>query len=626
MIAIAGSHGKTTVAGMLIDCLPHCDYILGGFFQDEEKLPASYTPENDFLICEVDESDPTIEYFSPHIAVVLNLEDDHPIQYGNSENLDLAFGKLFKNTCHAIVVPQGDTRLENITKKSNVTAKVIGVKITPGASAFDKNLSTLESVLRLLKNDAIHRPLEFSPLFRHNQFLGTLYFEQPVEIWADCAHHPTTVTQCMEHFEEKREKIVFVFQPHRYTHTRQYAQDFAKVFAGKNCTLLPAYPAGEKFLADGTAETILFYSLPGSKPNFIASLNDFFIENNGNNSSPSKIIFIGAGDIFHQAQTWIFKQQIQLLKKFLIKQKIPFLENIPAEKYNTLRIGGLVPLLIEPETIESLTVLSQELIKIKIHFLIIGNGSNLLIDDPHSVPITLKKMPSIFAEKDGYIEVSAGFSLPVFCNQIARLGMQGCEELAGIPGTIGGALYMNASSHRQSIADKLVSIDVINFSGNCQTIQKSQIPFAYRKGFRDAIILGAKFKFTEKEVPKTLLEKIHEKMLWRQKNQPRQPNAGSIFKNPQNFSAGMLIDQSGLKNTTIGGAQIAEKHANFIVNATGHMTANDVKRLINLVRQKVFEKYEIILEREILFASEIFNPQGQGVHDSPLGVGRIPTA
>jgi UDP-N-acetylmuramate dehydrogenase len=94
-------------------------------------------------------------------------------------------------------------------------------------------------------------------------------------------------------------------------------------------------------------------------------------------------------------------------------------------------------------------------------------------------------------------------------------------------------------------------------------------------------------------------------MLWRQAKQPKQPNAGSIFKNPQNSFAGILIDQAELKGIQIGGAKISEKHANFIVNATGQATANDVKRLVNLARQKVFEKYGIFLEREILFASEL---------------------
>ncbi|MDR1366871.1 MAG: UDP-N-acetylmuramate dehydrogenase [Puniceicoccales bacterium] len=613
MIAVAGSHGKTTVTGMLIDCFPHCDYILGGFFQSEEKLPAKYALENKFLICEVDESDHTIEHFSPHMTVVLNLEDDHLVQYGSVEKLDLAFEKLFKNTRHTIIAPDWDTRLENIIKNSNTTAKIIKVKTTQWALAFDKNLSTLQCVLGLLKNDVpeIHIPSEFSSLFRRNQSLGTLYFEQPVEILADYAHHPTEVNQCIIHFEEKEKEIAFVFQPHRYTRTQQYAQDFAKVFTEKNCTIFPVYPAGEKFLTGGTTETILNYFPENNRPNFITSLNDFTIEENGNklrvsNKFPNKIIFIGAGDIFYQAQRWIFKQQIQLLKTFLMAQSIAFSENISIKKYNTFRIDGSIPFLIEPESTESLVTIFKKLIETKIPFIIIGHGSNLLVDDLCNVLISLKKMPQIFTQKEDWIEISANFSLPLFCKRIANLGLQGCEELAGIPGTIGGALYMNAGTHQQTISDKLISIEVIDLAGNCQIIHKPQISFTYRKGFRNGIILGAKFQFAEKEASEILLEKIHQKTLWRQENQPQEPNIGSIFKNPQTCSAGALIDQAGLKGIQIGGAQISPKHANFIVNATGHATADDVKRLINLTRQEVFKKYEIILEREILFTSEIF--------------------
>ncbi|MDR2371562.1 MAG: UDP-N-acetylmuramate dehydrogenase, partial [Puniceicoccales bacterium] len=607
MIAIAGSYGKTTVTGMLIDCLPDCDYILGGFFRDEKKLPAKYILENKFLICEVDESDHTIERFSSHIAVVLNLEDDHLVQYGHSENLDLAFGKFFKNTRHAIVIPEGDRRLENIIEKQNITADVVRAKVTPYAPAFEKNLSILQSVLEKLKDNGhkICIPSEFSPLFRRNQFLGTLYLEQPVEIWADYAHHPTEIAQCIRHFEGEKQKIAFVFQPHRYTRTQQYVQDFAKVFSGKRCTFLPVYSAGEKFLADGTTEMILNHFSENDRPNFITSLNDFFIKNNSDNTLPNKIVFIGAGDIFFQAQIWVFKQQIQLLKNFLATHEIPFSENISAKKYNTLHIDGTVPLIIEPESAETLAIILQELTGTKIPFFIIGRGSNLLVDDLCSVLISLKKMPSIFTQNAGLVEVSAGFSLPIFCKQIARLGLQGCEELAGIPGTIGGALHMNAGTAQQTISDKLVSIDVVNFSGNRQVVDQSQIPFTYRRGFYEGVILSAKFQFKEREAPEILLGKIHKKMLWRQEKQPKQPNAGSIFKNPQNSFAGMLIDQAGLKGIPIGGAKISEKHANFIINATGQATANDIKRLVNLARQKVLEKYRIFLEREILFASEL---------------------
>jgi UDP-N-acetylenolpyruvoylglucosamine reductase len=615
MIAVIGSHGKTTVTGMLIDCLSNCDYILGGLFKNEEKLPAKYVLENDFLICEVDESDHTIEHFSPHVTVVLNLEDDHLIQYGRPETLDLAFERIFKNTRHAIIIPNGDERLENIIKKSDITAEVMKVKIAPQVSAFNRNLSILQSALEVLEKDEleIRIPLNFSPLFRRNQFLNTLYFERPIEIWADYAHHPTEIAQCIAHFEEKEEKIAFIFQPHRYTRTQQYAQDFAKVFEGKNCTFLPVYSAGEKFLINGTTETILSHFSEDSKPNFVTSLNNFLIKNDDNklqipdqNALPNKIVFIGAGDIFYQARTWIFEQQLQLLKVFLAMQRTFFFENVSAKKHNTLCIDGVVPLIIEPESVEILIIIIQELIKTKIPFFIIGHGSNLLIDDLRSVWISLKRIAPVFTQKEGWIEVSAGFSLSIFCKQIAKLGFQGCEELVGIPGTIGGALYMNAGTLQQTISDQLASIDVINFAGNRQVIHKSQIPFAYRRGFRNGIILGAKFQFTKKEMSAILLEKIHKKMLWRRENQPQEPNAGSIFKNPPNLSAGALIDQAGMKGTRIGGAQISEKHANFIVNTTGQVTVSDVKRLINLTRQKVFEKYGIILEREILFASELF--------------------
>jgi UDP-N-acetylmuramate-alanine ligase len=116
VIAVTGSHGKTTTTGMLIDHLPHCDYILGGFFQNANRPPACYVPENSYLICEVDESDHTIESFHPYLTATINLEDDHVKAYGESKDLDAAFGTLFSQTQRAVIIPENNERLKNIAK------------------------------------------------------------------------------------------------------------------------------------------------------------------------------------------------------------------------------------------------------------------------------------------------------------------------------------------------------------------------------------------------------------------------------------------------------------------------------------------------------------------------------
>ncbi|MDR1435544.1 MAG: UDP-N-acetylmuramate dehydrogenase [Puniceicoccales bacterium] len=613
VIAVTGSHGKTTTTGMLIDHLSHCDYILGGFFQDKNKLPAFYAKENKYLICEVDESDRTIESFHPHITATLNLEDDHVDAYGESKNLDAAFEKLFSKTRQAVVIPENSERLRNITQNLK----------TPLFFADDlfpekKNASPVENgmivrkVLEILEKESdaptISREIFYSPIFRRHQFLGVINTEnQSIEAWADYAHHPTEITHHIENFQSTHpdQKILLIFQPHRYSRTRQYAREFAKAFEGREVLFLPTYGAGEAFLSDGTTRSILRHLPQTTKAKYIESLKDFNLQEFLRNDSFQLILFIGAGDIYQRAKDWLSAQQIFYVKENLKVQDITFQENFSLKRRNSFQIDGTASLWIEPESEEELKVLFQLLQIFEIPCFVIGHGSNLLLDKFGGIFISLKKMPPIFEVDRSLITVSSELSLATFSRRIATLGFQGCEGLASIPGSLGGALCMNAGAHQQSIFDQLVSIKFFDdSSGKIKIISKEQIDFGYRHGCQKGAILSAQFSFTRTESPQFLLEKIKAKAQWRRETQPAQPNAGSIFKNPENHFAGALIEQAGLKEITFGGAKVSEKHANFIINHEQKATADDIKRLLRLVRQKVFEMHGIFLEREILFASD----------------------
>ncbi|MDR2201123.1 MAG: UDP-N-acetylmuramate dehydrogenase, partial [Puniceicoccales bacterium] len=253
---------------------------------------------------------------------------------------------------------------------------------------------------------------------------------------------------------------------------------------------------------------------------------------------------------------------------------------------------------------EELQSIVQRLHTLDLPFLVIGHGSNLLVDDFPGVFISLKKMESIFTAEQRRVTASSELPMATFIRKVATLGWGGCESLAGIPGSLGGAIYMNAGAHYQSVFDYLVSLKFLDHSGVIRVLPRDQIDFSYRRGFRDGIILSAQFSFLKKESTEILLGKIRDKMQWRREKQPRGPNGGCMFKNLANHFAGALVEQVGLKGTSIGGAKIAEQHGNFIVNNDGNATVSDIKRLLRLMRQRVFERYGIFLEREILFASD----------------------
>ncbi|MDR3317612.1 MAG: UDP-N-acetylmuramate dehydrogenase [Puniceicoccales bacterium] len=612
VIAITGSHGKTTTTGMLIDHLPNCDYILGGFFQNKNKLPASYKKENKYLICEVDESDRTIEAFQPYITATINLEDDHLDTYGQSKYLDDAFEKIFSQTERVVIIPENNERLCAIAQRLNIPIFFAKLSSQAKENFHLQNGAIVKSILEILlaelDSPTILPEVSYSPIFRRNQFLGYIYENQVMEIWADYAHHPTEIIHYIEKFrhENSDKKILFIFQPHRYSRTKQYARDFAKIFEDKDALLIAEYSAGETFILEGTTQSIMQYLSGIAKVKYSNLLKDFNFQEFSESNIFDIILFIGAGDIYQQAQDWLFTQRVAHLKKILTSCAIAFQENFLLKYRNTFQVDAIAPLWIEPQSETELQTLIQYLQSAAISHIVIGRSSNLLLDDFKGVYISLKKMPTILEITPSQITVSSQIVLGAFAKRMATLGLQGCESLTAIPGTIGGALYMNAGAHQQSIFDHLISIKFLDFSGEIKTILKDEIDFSYRHGFREGIILSAQFSFTQQEAPEVLLEKIRTRIQWRREKQPSEANAGSIFKNPENYFAGVLIEQAGLKAMSIGGATVSPVHANFIVNCDQKATVTGIKRLLRFIRQKVFEKHRIFLEREILFASDHF--------------------
>ncbi len=280
-------------------------------------------------------------------------------------------------------------------------------------------------------------------------------------------------------------------------------------------------------------------------------------------------------------------------------------ENVMLGSLTSYQIGGAARFFFRPTTAESL----KEILLWAKHenrpLFILGAGTNVLISDNgyRGVVVCMQNYLSGVGrpEPNGEWTVGAGAMLLPWVRRTAWLGLAGVESLLGIPGTIGGALKMNAGAFSQEISHSLIDIEVLGENLNFEILEADEIGFSYRAapGLKDKIILKARFQF-QQEDPEKLLKHAREIVTQRRSRQPlKWPSCGSVFKRPAGDYAGRLIENAGIKGYTSGGAQISEQHANFIINKQ-KASAKDVLNLIKMAKKRVKEEFGVVLEREVI--------------------------
>lgn len=284
------------------------------------------------------------------------------------------------------------------------------------------------------------------------------------------------------------------------------------------------------------------------------------------------------------------------------------LANEPLSRHTTLRVGGPARYLIYPQDSESVQGIINFCHEHGIMFKVIGRGSNLLVSDQpyNGIVIKLDRSFNAITFSDTHVRVASGYSMIRLANELARRGLTGFEWAGGVPGNIGGGVFMNAGAHGRSMQDNLIRVHVIDREGKMFWLTNEECQFAYRTSIfqthRDWIVLEAEFQY-EVGDSEAISQKMEQWRHRRQTTQPLQlPNCGSVFRNPEPHFAGQLIEELGLKGKKIGGAQVSEQHANFIVNIEA-ATAQDIADLIHFVQKAVAEKYDVELHQEV----EYFN-------------------
>jgi len=274
----------------------------------------------------------------------------------------------------------------------------------------------------------------------------------------------------------------------------------------------------------------------------------------------------------------------------------------PMGPYITVRAGGKAEALCAANDLQQLKELLSFAHRENLPCLVVGKGSNLLVRDGglKGIALLLKNELEGVEEKGGTLRAGGGLGLSELARFCHRKGLAGLEFLAGIPGTVGGAVAMNAGAWGKSTGDVVTGVEIITVDGERMTKNRSELQFGYRKAVlpNGSVVVRALFEVTQ-DRPEAVGERIRDYLERRKGTQPLDyPSAGSVFKNPPHDYAGRLIEKVGLKGKRIGGAMISDKHANVIVNVGG-ARAEDILILMETARQRVKEQTGVELEPEI---------------------------
>ena len=693
VIAVAGTHGKTTTASMLSLILMHArlnpSFVIGGDV-NEVGSGACWNTGSHFVV-EADESDGSFLALNPTHTVITSIDPDHHTRYGSFEALCQEFWNFLKSTGQTAVIhtqalvcleehislQEARAHSENLSIVSYGTQPEADYQITnfvqtgisssfsvnhhgqlwadlslpvPGLHNAENALAALLAAQELgvsLENSA-KSLLRFAGISRRFEFRGTT---AGVTFIDDYAHLPAEVSAAVAAASAMApSRLVCVFQPHRYSRLKNLWKDFSNSFDGVD-TLVAAdvYSAGEMPLPGVTGELIVQAVSAGNGSmdiKWAPRLDDVVKLLRQELKAGDLCLVLGAGDIhlvIDQLKNQNSKLSVQPhdagdsqhspkptsldsrspsksgdhghlnaqfgeLRKLLPDSEVSM--NWPLGQHTSYRVGGAASLAVKVNTHSELARLAVFVAgqTPELPVLVLGNGTNMLVSDTGFRGLVIRlgeefskiRLPRAMqqATKET-VRFGAACSLPVAARQSATAGLSGFEWAVGVPGSVGGAVRMNAGGHGSNIAESLRSAICIDLrSGLLETLQPEDLQLGYRSSALklDQIVCEASIELTPAD-PNRSKQMIAEIIRWRREHQPGGQNCGSVFTNPQDSAAGALIDQLGLKGKRVGTAGISSKHANFII-ADRNGSAEDVFRLMCEVAETVRAKTGIQLKSE----------------------------
>ncbi len=644
LVAITGSHGKTTTCGMLIDTLKQSglafSYLLGAQF---DGLAPSQFSESEWLVAEIDESDGTIEGFSPEITLVLNVDHDHHARYQTEADYLAAFSRLLERTKKRAFIDAGlEERLAAVSALPIVRVGEggdVSISSTPAGTGWSEvrfsgmtdldtvsinrcgRMNVMDAAFSLLAAEAMGarsrsgQILEFTPVKRRQR---CWYNSSEIQVFEDYAHHPREIDAVLDSLGEKPGwQTVVVFQAHRYSRTRELKAEFAKSLAAcEELVLLDVYPASEEPIEGGTGQDL--YEECRKLTNrvlFISSVVDPVLTLKALVQGRSvRMVFLGAGvgdqvarrlseGLAAEDKRWgEVNRALAAVSSFSTSLR----SDEPMAAKTTMRVGGVAERYLEPESLAQLVAVLKACHAEGIVVRPLGRGSNLVVPDEGVSGLVVRLSHPYWSRfellGEGRARLGAGMRIKALCGQAAKEGLEGFEFLEGIPGSLGGVLRMNAGAMGGWVFDVVESIRYVTLQGEVLEATKGDLDFGYRycKELESAIAIDAVFVSKKSDGSQAEIRRtIDTYQSKRKESQPREPSAGCIFKNPEGDSAGRLIDELGLKGAVVGGAEISTVHGNFIINRGG-ATSADIIELVRFARKVALERKGVELHPEVL--------------------------
>ncbi len=644
-ILVAGTHGKTTTSSMLSVLLDHAglqpSFVIGSDVAHFGTGARWETTEH--FVVEADESDGTFLTLTGAHAIVTSLDPDHLEFFGTAERLSAAFSGFVDavDGITAVCIDDADThvllsRSDVVTYGTDDQADlcVSSIEVTADETEFNVRWQGRDLGRICVGLPGHHNALNAAGALTIALHLGVNFdraaeglarftgvarrFEQRgdhlgTRMVDDYAHLPAEVEAAVA--TAKRglwNRVVAAYQPHRYSRTQALGATFATSFRGvDHLVLTDIYPAGEE-PREGVTGRIVYDAVVAACPEMSVSWQptlDDVADHLAASLGPGDLcLTMGAGDLTTvpdmvlerlrsstpRSMDWLSDLAPQLVDTVVHHHE-------PIGIRTTYRVGGAALAHAEVSTVADLSTLVTAAASNQVPVMMVGNGSNILVADRGfwGVSISLVGEFDAIGVDAGTVTLGAAVSLPAAARRLVANGLTGFEWAVGVPGTIGGAVVMNAGGHGSDMAATVTSATVLDMTTGEQRVWAAgELLFRYRSSAigSQAIVLTATMTLEpgEPSEGEALLSEI---VRWRREHQPGGQNAGSVFTNPPGDSAGRLIDAAGGKGLRIGTAQVSDKHANFI-QADPNGSADDVLAVMRRVQALVQEHVGIELKPE----------------------------
>ncbi|BCX47040.1 UDP-N-acetylmuramate--L-alanineligase [Haloferula helveola] len=644
-IIVSGTHGKTTTSAMVAHGLREAGLNPSHYVGAEIPVlgqNARWSEHGEWMVAEGDESDGTLALYHPACAIVLNIEAEHLDHYRDIDEIKEVFRTLIAQTTGPIVFCAEDEGAKDVCGGhpeaisygwSDADYVAGEIRELRGATAFSvfrkgEKLGEVElaipgrhNVLNALAAIATCDRLgaDFLLVSRAlNSFAGakrrfeTKYLSKRLRIVDDYGHHPTEIAATLQTARQlKPERVVVLFQPHRFTRTQALAEDFGEVLAkADEVFVCDVYPASERPIPGVSGQTVVdavnrHGGTAVSVPNLAAAHHRV-----GNALDPGDLLItLGAGNV-HEAGTRIARDQkvVEEMLQLVTDGAMTVRLYEPMRRHTTMLVGGPAQFWIEPHTFEAFAEAVAYCRERGIAVRVVGRGSNLLVRDGGIRGAVIHPKGGEFndchVDEEGHVVAGAGVRLKKVASVAEAAGIGGFEWMEGIPGNVGGALRMNAGAMGVETFDQVVSVTLLGEDGEIVTRSRDEVESFYRNvpELRRNFALKAVFS-GEPDTAENIRQRWDDSRAKRRATQPVAASAGCIFKNPEAVPAGMLVDELGMKGTGEGPAEVSAEHGNFIVNRGG-AKAGDVLGLIERIRGQARMKRNIELETEVKIIGE----------------------